>query len=50
MLDRLKTDGLDAKKYFHIMTRAHICRGANALFPRIQDISDFDDLIQTEQA
>jgi len=50
MLDRLKTDGLDPKKYFHIMTRAHLCRGANALSPRIRDLSDFDDMIQMEQA
>jgi len=49
MIDRLHTDGLDPKKYFHIMTRAHVCRGANALFPRINDLSDFGELIQLEQ-
>ena len=50
MIDRLKKDGLDPEKYFHIMTRAHICRGANALSPRVRDLSDFSDLIQMELA
>ena len=50
MIDRLKKDGLDPEKYFHIMARAHICRGANALSPRVRDLSDFSDLIQMELA
>jgi DNA sulfur modification protein DndE len=49
MIDRLHKDGLDPELYLHTMTRAHICRGAAALFPRISDLSDFNDIIQMEQ-
>ncbi|PHY08249.1 MAG: DNA sulfur modification protein DndE [Nitrosarchaeum sp.] len=49
MLDRLSKDGLDPKLYLHKMTRAHFNRGAAALFPRINDLSDFNDIIQQEQ-
>jgi len=31
------------------MTRAHLCRGAAALFPRISDLSDFNEIIQMVQ-
>ncbi len=49
MLDRLHKDKLDPKLYLHKMTRAHLNRGASALFPRIHDLSDFNDIIQVEQ-
>ena len=49
MIDRLHKDNLDPKEYLHRMTRAHFNRGAAALFPRIQDLSDFYDIIQQEQ-
>ncbi len=48
MLDRLSRDNLDPKLYLHKMTRAHLNRGAAALFPRINDLSDFNDIIQQE--
>lgn len=48
MLDRLARDNLDPKLYLHKMTRAHLNRGATALFPRINDLSDFSDIIQQE--
>ena len=49
MLERLAKDGLDPKLYLQKMTRAHFNRGAAALFPRINDLSDFNDIIQQEQ-
>ena len=49
MLDRLHKDKLDPELYLHKMTRAHLNRGAAALFPRIHDLSDFNDIIQQEQ-
>lgn len=49
MLDRLANDNLDPKLYLHKMTRAHLNRGASALFPRINDLSDFYDILQQEQ-
>ena len=49
MLERLTKDNLDPKLYLHKMTRAHLNRGAAALFPRINDLSDFNDIIQQEQ-
>ena len=49
MLERLAKDNLDPKLYLHKMTRAHLNRGAAALFPRINDLSDFNDIIQQEQ-
>ncbi len=49
MLDRLHKDKLDPELYLHKMTRAHLNRGATALFPRIHDLSDFYDIIQQEQ-
>jgi DNA sulfur modification protein DndE len=49
MLERLSKDNLDPKLYLHKMTRAHLNRGAAALFPRINDLSDFNDIIQQEQ-
>lgn len=49
MLDRLHRDKLDPELYLHKMTRAHLNRGATALFPRIHELSDFNDIIQVEQ-
>ena len=49
MLERLHKDRLDPKLYLHKMTRAHLNRGASALFQRIHDLSDFYDIIQVEQ-
>ena len=49
MLDRLHRDKLGPEKYLHEMTRAHLNRGATALYPRIHDLSDFNDIIQQEQ-
>ena len=49
MLDRLHKDNLNPELYLHKMTRAHLNRGAAALFPRIHDLSDFNDIIQQEQ-
>ena len=49
MIDRLHKDELDIELYFQKMTRAHICRGAAALFPRINDLSDFGDIIKQEK-
>jgi DNA sulfur modification protein DndE len=48
MVDRLYKDKLDSELYLHKMTRAHLNRGATALFPRIHDLSDFNDIIQQE--
>ena len=50
MLVRLHEDSLDPKQYLHRMTRAHLNRGAVALYPRIHELSDFNDMIQQERA
>ncbi len=49
-IQRLKKEGLDPETYLNRMLRAHANRGAIALFARIHDISDFDELIQQERA
>ena len=49
MINRLKKDGLDPEIYLHKMTRAHLNRGATALWPRINDLSDFYELVKDEQ-
>ena len=49
MLNRLKKDGLDPELYLQKMTRAHFNRGAIALWPRINDLSDFYELVKDEQ-
>jgi len=49
ILKRLETDQLPMNdEFFQKMTIAHINRGAGALFPRINDLSDFNDIIQSE--
>jgi DNA sulfur modification protein DndE len=49
MKDRLHKDNLDPELYLQKMTRAHLNRGAGALHPRIQDLSDFYDIITQEK-
>ena len=49
MLNRLKHDKLDPEIYLHKMTRAHLNRGAIALWPRIHDLSDFYELVKEER-
>ncbi len=49
MIDRLHKDNLDSELYLHKMTRAHLNRGATALWPRINDLSDFYELVKEEQ-
>jgi len=59
-LYRLYKDGLDPTKLsdpenpksptlLQEMLRAHLCRGASALFPRIDNLSSFHHLIRIEQ-
>ena len=49
MLNRLKQDELDPEEYLQRMTRAHLNRGTTALSPRINDLSDFYELVKEEQ-
>ena len=49
MLNRLKNDRLDPEIYLEEMTRAHLNRGTIALFPRINDLSDFYELVKEER-
>ena len=49
MLNRLKKDKLDPETYLHKMTRAHLNRGAIAIWPRINDLSDFYELVKEER-
>jgi DNA sulfur modification protein DndE len=49
MLNRLKKDKLDPEIYLHKMTRAHLNRGAIAIWPRINDLSDFYELVKEER-
>ncbi len=42
---RLKDDGLDYEQYAGRMIRAHVNRGAGILFPRIDRLDDFADLL-----
>ena len=48
MIERLNKDGLDPELYLHKMTRAHLNRGAAALYPRINDLSDFAHVIKQD--
>ena len=48
MLNRLKQDKLDPTHYLDEMVRAHLNRGAIGLKQRVQDLSDFYDLIKEE--
>ena len=49
MLNRLKVDRLDPKEYLNKMTRAHLNRGVIALGPRINDLSNFYELVKEER-
>ena len=49
MINRLDNDKLDAEKYLNMMARAHINRGVIALHPRINDLSDFYELVKEER-
>ena len=49
MRQRLEEDGLDPGRYLSRMVRAHFNRGTIALFARIQDISDVEQVIQQER-
>ena len=49
VLDRLHHDKLDPELYLPRMIRAHINRGVIALHPRINDISNFYELVKDEK-
>ena len=49
MINRLDNDKLDPETYLNVMTRAHINRGVIALHPRINDLSDFYELVKEER-
>ncbi len=49
MKKRLEKEGLDPELYLNKMIRAHVNRGVAALFPRINDLSDFYEIIKAEQ-
>lgn len=49
MLNRLKQDRLDPEIYLDDMTRSHLNRGTIALRPRINDLSDFYELVKEER-
>lgn len=50
MIQRLKQDQIPVnEKTLNNMTRAHLNRGAGALHPRINDLSDFYEIIAVEQ-
>ena len=49
MINRLKQDKLDPEIYLNKMTRAHLNRGAITLGPRINDLSDFYELVKEER-
>ena len=49
ILDRLNHDKLDPELYLPRMIRAHINRGVIALTPRINDVSNFYELVKDEK-
>lgn len=49
MLKRLERDNLSPELYLHKMLRAHLNRGGAALYPRINDLSDFYQMIKEER-
>ncbi len=49
MLGRLYKDKLDPQIYLQKHLRAHLNRGAIALWPRINDLSDFYELVKVEK-
>lgn len=49
MLNRLHRDKLESSLYLQKMTRAHLNRGVIALYPRINNLSDFYELVKEER-
>ena len=49
MIKRLEKDRLDPETYLNKMTRAHLNRGLTALYPRINGLSDFYEMIKIER-
>ena len=49
VVNRLDNDKLDSEEFLNSMTRAHINRGVIALHPRINDLSDFYELVKEER-
>ena len=49
MIKRLQHDRLDPKIYLQKQLRAHLNRGSIALWPRINDLSDFYELVKEER-
>jgi len=49
ILNRLHNDKLEPSLYLQKMTRAHLNRGVIALYPRINDLSDFYELVKEER-
>lgn len=49
MINRLKKDKLDPELYLNKMVRAHMNRGVPALAARINDLSDFYELVKEER-
>jgi DNA sulfur modification protein DndE len=50
IIERLYKDKLDPQIYFQKMTRAHLNRGTAIMFPRIHDLSSFNELLSQERA
>ena len=48
-IHRLKKDKLDAELYLNKMMRAHFNRGTIALYSRINDLSDFYQMVKHER-
>jgi len=49
MLERLHREKLDPEIYLHKMMRAHFNRGVIALGPRLNDLSNFYELVKEEE-
>jgi DNA sulfur modification protein DndE len=49
MINRLNQDKLDPEIYLNKMMRSHLNRGTVALGPRINDLSDFYELVKEER-
>lgn len=49
ILNRLHKDKLEPPLYLQKMTRAHLNRGVIALYPRLNNLSDFYELVKEER-
>lgn len=49
ILQRIHRDKLDPKTYLQRHMRAHLNRGAIALWPRLRDLSDFYEMVKVER-